>query len=101
PDRGTTVCPYLSTPFFRGNYSLACYPIAWLGPPLSKISNYRRQTSGTARLTQVHKSHTLPWPWNGPALQVTTHCTGKRREGRVRCVMVLCTGVELSPFNQY
>ncbi len=25
----------------------------------------------------------MPWPWNGPALYVTAHCTGKRRDGRI------------------
>ena len=27
-------------------------------------------------------ARTVPWPWNGPALYVTEHCTGKRRKGR-------------------
>jgi len=25
----------------------------------------------------------MPWPWNGPALYVTEHCTGKRRKERI------------------
>ena len=32
----------------------------------------------------VHERfHTVPCPWNGPALYVTEHCTGNRWKGRI------------------
>jgi hypothetical protein len=27
--------------------------------------------------------HTMPCHWNGPAIYVTAHCTGKRWKGRI------------------
>src|SRR5512140_828650 len=36
------------------------------------------------RLPPAHERFQIvPWPWKGPALWVTSHCTGKRRKGRM------------------
>ena len=61
------------------------------------VSPGRMGRSPESRHLVHERFHTVPWPWNGPALYVTEQCRGKRRQGQIEKG---CRGLAGNPFYE-
>jgi len=67
----------------RNGFSAACYT-SLIRKRAGRREGFpgRMGKSPDNRRPEHERFHTVPWPWNGPALYVTEHWTGKRWYGR-------------------